>query len=320
MKQEHSVTRRNLLKSGLSAAAVGLVAPRAVAAAATSTAPAEASDWRVGCFTRPWGEQEWPAALDAIAEAGFKHAGLMTSKTGLVISLATSVEEASRIGAEARKRGLEIPSVYGGGFDAERSLEAGIAGLKKLIDNCAAAGAKTLMLGGTGDANRYDDYYKAVAETCDYAAEKRVGLVLKPHGGLNATGSQCAKTIKRVGHKSFTLWYDPGNIFYYSDGKLDPIEDAPSVAGIVSGMCVKDFTMTVEDGKPSKVVDVNPGDGKVDFPAVMAQLKKGGFTRGPLVIETLAPGSLPERLAAARKARLFVEALVAGKLAQDSNR
>ena len=42
----------------------------------------------------------------------------------------------------------------------------------------------------------------------------------------------------------------------------------------------------------------------------MAQLIKGGFTHGPLIVETLAPGSLEQKLAEAKKARRFVSELV----------
>ena len=59
-----------------------------------------------------------------------------------------------------------------------------------------------------------------------------------------------------------------------------------------------------------KRVDVTPGTGKVDFRALMARLKQGGFTGGPLVIECLAPGELPALLAEAKKARAFVEEVV----------
>jgi sugar phosphate isomerase/epimerase len=295
------------------AVAGAIVAADAVALAdVEETSPAGAERWQVGCYTRPWAEHDWRVALDAIAEAGFKHAGLMSTKsqTGRVISLETSTDEARQIGEEAAKRGLKIPSVYGGGFPVQNSLEDGIGGLRKLIDNCAAAKARSLMIGGTGDKDLYGRYYKAVAEVCDYAAEKQVGIVLKPHGGLNATGPQCRKAIELVAHKSFTLWYDPGNIYYYSEGELDPVEDAPSVAGIVTGMCVKDFMMSRKDGKLVRDVMINPGEGRVDFPAVLDRLRKGGFTRGPLVIETLARGDLPALLAAARKARVFVEHLL----------
>lgn len=321
MTRPFPTTRRAFLERGLKTAAVGMASMNIVGCARSSmTSPddeppsdEDSEQWQIGCYTRPWADHDWRVALDAIAEAGFRYAGLMTtmSPTRLVISLETTAEEAGRVGEEARKRGLKIPSIYGGGFPVETSLEAGIEGLRKLVDNCAAAEAGTLMLGGTGNHDLYDRYYKTVSEVCDYAAERKVGLVLKPHGGLNTTGPQCRKTIERVGHANFTLWYDPGNIYYYSDGQLDPVEDAPAVSGIVTGMCVKDFSMSSKDGKIAKDVMVNPGDGMVDFPAVMTQLNKGGFNHGPLVIETLAPGDLPQLLAAARNARAFVENLVA---------
>ena len=264
--------------------------------------------WQIGCYTRPWDRWEYRTALDAIAEAGFRYAGLMTakSKTGLVISVSTTPEEARQVGEECRKRGLKVPSVYGGDIPVSQSLKAGIDGLRKLIDHCAAAGATNLLMGGIGDRKLYDAYYKAVAECCDYAARKHVGISIKPHGGLNATGPQCRKTVEGVGHKNFRIWYDPGNIFYYSNGELDPVQDAATVDGLVVGMCVKDY-------KHPKDVILTPGTGKVDFPKVLARLKKGGFTAGALVVETLARGDLKATLAEATKARQFVEKLVGQK-------
>ena len=145
-------------------------------------------------------------------------------------------------------------------------------------------------------------YYKAIAECCDYAAEKGIGISVKPHGGLNATGPQCRKTIEMVGHKNFRIWYDPGNIFFYSDGKLDPVADAASIDGLVVGVSIKDY-------KPPKNVAVTPGTGKVDFAGVLARLKQGGFTGGPLIVECLEPGDLQQTLAEAKKARQFLEEL-----------
>jgi len=306
MTTSDPLSRRALLARTLGAGAAGLAACHGVPSALFSAEePAMKSPWQIGCYTRPWAAHEYRVALDAIAEAGFKHAGLMTTKsrTGLVISVATTLEEARQAGEEAKKRGLGIPSVYGGDIPVAKSLEAGIEGLRKLIDNCAAAGAANLLMGGTGDPNLQEAYYKAIAECGDYAAAKKLGLSVKPHGGLNSTGPQCRKVVERVGHKSFGLWYDPGNIFYYSDGRLDPVADAATVDGLVVGMSVKDYV-------PPKNVDVTPGTGKVDFRAVMARLKKGGFTGGPLVIETLAPGDPARTLDEARKGLKFVQELV----------
>jgi len=280
----------------------------AASPAVDRTRPKTDSPWQIGCYTRPWDNYDYRVALDAIAEAGFKYAGLMTTKSEAryVISVSTTLEEAEQIGQEVKKRGLVTLSVYGGDIPVAKGLEAGIEGLKKLIDNCAACGAKNLLMGGTGKKELYDAYYEAIAECCDYAAEKGIGISIKPHGGLNATGPQCRKTVEMVGHKNFRIWYDPGNILYYSNGELNPVTDAATVDGLVVGMSVKDY-------KHPKNVSVTPGTGQVDFPAVLARLQKGGFTHGPLIVECLSPADPQQTLAEAKKARLFLEE-IAGKI------
>lgn len=301
MPTKREMSRRRFIDCSVRTGLAGLTAS---ALAGSGRAQAQEA-WEIGIYTRPWSDYEYLVALDAIAEAGFKYAGLMTTKApgGLVISVTTTPEEARKIGEECAKRSLTVPSVYGGDIPVGESLEAGIAGMKRLIDNCEAAGIANLMMGGVGDEKLYDVYYKAISESCDYAASKKIGISVKPHGGLNATGPQCRKTVELVGKPNFGIWYDPGNIFYYSDGKLDPVEDAATVDGLVVGMSVKDFQLPKE-------VMLTPGTGLVDFPKVMARLKQGGFTRGPLIIECLAPGDLPHLLAEAKKARAFVEQLV----------
>lgn len=296
------LSRRDFLGKGLKFGAVGFAASYVLQSHAATTAAG--GRWQVGCYTRPWAKYDYREALDAIAEAGFKYAGLMTTntKTSLVISVSTTLEEAHQVGQEVKKRGLKIPSLYGGDIPVAKSLEAGIEGLRRLIDNCAACGVGNLMMGGVGNENLYDVYYKAIAECCDYAAEKGIGISVKPHGGLNATGPQCRKTIEMVNHKNFRIWYDPGNIFFYSDGKLDPVADAATVDGLVVGMCIKDY-------RHPKRVDVTPGTGQVDFAGVLSRLKQGGFTSGPLIVECLEPGDLKQTLAEAKKARQFLEGL-----------
>jgi sugar phosphate isomerase/epimerase len=266
---------------------------------------ADAAGYKIGCFTRPWKDDPYAVAFDAIAEAGFKYVGFMTTKVpgGYIITSRTSIEDAHKAGEEAKKRGLGVLAAWGGGLPVANGPADGITALRKLIDNAAAATVGTLLMGGTTNAAQYEAYYKAIEECCDYATEKNVALVIKPHGGLNSTGEQCRKTIEKVAKKNFRLWYDPGNIFFYSAGALDPVNDAKSVNGIVTGICVKDY-------KPPLDVDVTPGDGKVKFDAVMSELRKGGFASGPLVVETLGPiTDSKQKIAEAKKARMLVERL-----------
>ncbi|HEY3321687.1 MAG TPA: sugar phosphate isomerase/epimerase family protein [Planctomycetota bacterium] len=294
---KHGPSRRTFLQSAAATTLAGLVQPwRSFAAEA---------GYQIGCYTRPWDKFEYKIALDGIAEAGFKYAGIMTAKgkNWVVINVDSTPEEVSAISDEVKKRGLKTLSIYGGDFPVAKSVEAGITGLKKLVDHCALCACPNLMLGGTGDAKLVDAYYKVVAECCDYATSKNVGLSVKPHGGSNATGAQCRKIIDSVGHKNFRIWYDPGNIYYYSDGKLDPVDDVASVDGLVSGVSIKDF-------KAPKEVMVTPGTGLVKFPDVLAKLKKGGFTSGPLIVECLAKLDDAAKITAeAKKARGFLDAL-----------
>lgn len=299
-------SRREFLQKAGALATAALV-PASLSPGAGAAAEAAGSGFQIGCYTRPFDKFDWRAAYDAIAEAGYKYAGLISTNTKdwIMVRVDTPPDEAQRMGEEAGKRGLKLLSAYGD-FSVAKSLEEGMAGLRKLIDLCVAANCPNLLLGGVSDAKLYDSYFKAVAECCDYAAEKKVGLSMKPHGGQNATGPQCRKAIAQVGRKNFGLWYDPGNIFYYSNGELDPVNDAATVDGLVVGMSVKDY-------QHPKEVLVTPGTGRVNFPAVLARLKKGGFTSGPLLVECLTPGDLAKVTEEARRARRMLEELVGSK-------
>lgn len=269
---------------------------------ATVLRAADRPNWIIGCYTRPWGKFDFRVAFDGIADAGFKYVGIMTAKGGWLVTPDTPPEKVAMIRAEAKSRGLSIASLSGGAFMVRKSLPEGIARLKRLIDCAVICGSPGLLLGGTGDPALAEDYYLAIGECCDYAASKGVGLSLKPHGPANSTGQLCRLLIEKVGHKNLGLWYDPGNVFYYSDGTLDPVDDAATVDGLVVGMSIKDFL-------PPKVITLTPGTGKVDFPKVMARLRRGGFHGGPLIVEALAVGDAAHLAAEARKAHQFVSAI-----------
>ena len=302
MTTSNQMTRRRFLGRTLTAAAASSVATRPVFGSEAAAPYWRDEGWQIGCWTRPWAKYDYRVAMDAAREAGYKYIALTGAKTstGRVITAATTLEDARKVGEEARKRGLQIPTAYGGRFAADKSFEEGVDSLRKMIDNCAAAGAWSALVSSLGTPQLYDRYCKVVAECCDYAAEKAVAIVLKPHGGMCGTGPQCREAIERIDHKNFTLMYDPGNIYYYSNGEIDPVRDVTAVDGLVTSMSVKDY-------KHPKNVAITPGTGQVDFPALMARLAKAGFTHGPLLVETLAPGDPAHTLQEAKKARQFVE-------------
>ncbi len=305
MTQKREPTRREFLAA--SAFASAAVSRHDFGQGAEAASPGA---WQLGCYTRPWDRYDYRVALDGIAEAGFPYAGIMThkGKSWVMITPETTPAEAEQIGAEVRKRGLKTISVYGD-FSVRGEPAKGIRDLRRLIEHCVACGSPNLLLGGTSDAKQYSAYYKAIAACCDFAADHGVGLSIKPHGGQNATGRDCRKVIELVNHPSFRLWYDPGNIFYYSHGRLDPVVDAADVDGLVVGMSVKDYRA------PDDVL-ITPGTGRVDFKRVLARLQKGGFTHGPLVVECLARGDAKQITSEAKKALRLLRGVIGERLSR----
>jgi sugar phosphate isomerase/epimerase len=254
--------------------------------------------WLIGCWTRPWAKEDYRVAFDAVVKAGMKHVALTGAKTdtGRVIAPGTPIEQARQVGVEARRRGLEITHVYGGGLP----LHQGPDSLQRMIDNAAAAEAWSVVLSGLGNEETYEHYIRAITELCDEAEEKQVALVIKPHGGLTGTGPLCRRAIEQIGHRNVSLMYDPGNILYYSEGELDPLEDCRTVDGLVTAISMKDF-------RAPRDVAVTPGTGQINFETLLARLREGGFTHGAALIEIVSPGDADHTLQEVIQARQFLE-------------
>lgn len=109
MMQKQITTRRRFIEESSKLAG---------AMALARCALGSAGGWQIGCYTRPWDQFDYRVALDGIAEAGYKSAGLMThkGKTWVIITVDTTPEESAAIGEEMRKRGLAAVSIYGGDF------------------------------------------------------------------------------------------------------------------------------------------------------------------------------------------------------------
>jgi len=99
------------------------------------------------------------------------------------------------------------------------------------------------------------------------AAHPRGGkrnLVMRPNGGSSGASDAIVAVMKAVAHPNFKIWYDAGNIIYYT-GK-DPIEEVKPIAAHVTGFCAKDC------GEVKGDVMIQFGTGKVNFAGVFAVL------------------------------------------------
>jgi len=131
----------------------------------------------------------------------------------------------------------------------------------------------------------------------------RPGHTSKPHGGGSGASDEIRNAMKAVGHPNFKVWYDAGNIIYYT-GK-DPVAELDPIAEHVTGFCAKDCD------KQRGEVMIQFGAGKVDFAGVFRKLKSAGFN-GPIMVECCRIGATAQETTEnARANRLFLERVLA---------
>lgn len=260
----------------------------------------------LGATTRPWHFLAFADACASIAAAGYPDVAVFSNDGAIPVTSDTSPAEAAEVGRLARDAGVE-PSLLICGVRLDLPLAEAVADHCRLVDACAALGAKWLMNCGTEDPATYDHFRAIMKECAPYAEDKGVVLNMKPHGGIGLTGKMMVETLEIVDHPNFTLCYDPGNIIYYTKGERRPETDVRDVMGRVGTCMIKDCV--VVDGVPD--VQVLPGEGLVDFQSVLGQLVAGGFT-GPMYVECLGGTELDDINGRAARTREYIGKILAG--------
>lgn len=288
----YTISRRRFLRNTLALATV----PSILAAAAKP-------QWEIGCFNRPWSAWSYDTALDGLKTAGFHLTGLVGNHKGeLLLSPQATPEYIEALKKRIAERGV-TPIVAWLQTRHNTPVADSIKGCRHLVDLAAQLGLKYLLSGGVGQEKWQENYYQTMADAAKYAGDKGVKMVLKPHGGSSGASAEVIKCLEKVNHPNFKVWYDAGNIIYYT-GK-DPVEELKPIAKYVTGFCAKDCA-----AQKSSVL-VQFGTGKVDFKAVFKLLKKAGFN-GPVMIECTAPADSPEQVTANAVAnRTFLEKVFA---------
>ena len=274
------------------------------AATAAMQLDAEAKvNWPVGCFNRPWTKWSFDETLKQIKAAGYKTTGLLSrTKDEPFIAADAKPEYLDALKKKLAANGLTA------NMGALRSrhnipLEDSIKEMRQQIDNARFLGLQFVLSFGVDKPEEYAHYYKVMSDAAAYADERKIKLVMKPHGGGSGSSDEILKAIKEVNHPNFKIWYDAGNIIYYT-GK-DPIEELKPIAAHVTGFCAKDC------GAVKGEVMMQFGEGKVDFAGVFKAMKAAGF-KGPIMVEGVKVGATPEETSANAKAnREFLEKVLA---------
>ena len=302
------LSRRSFVKAAAASAALTVL----------SSSQAAGVSWPIGCFNRPWmqkfGSHAQPSsspqpanwgldvALAGIKEAGYSTMGLLTAMPGEPF-LAADAEPDYLGTLKKRIAGAGLTATMGGlriNFDA--SQEGVVQQVRAQIDHAQFLNLEWLLTFGFDKEEDNEKFYHAMTDAADYAQERKLKLVMKPHGGGSGASEEILRCLKRVNRPNFKIWYDAGNIIYYT-GK-DPVEELKPIAEHVTGFCAKDCS-----GKKGDVM-IEFGTGKVDFHGVYEELKKAGFN-GPSFVECAGGKTLSEVTASARANRLFLEKIFA---------
>ena len=259
--------------------------------------------WPIGCFNRPWTTWTFDETLKQIKAAGYQTTGLLTR-----------TKDEPFIGADATPEylvGLKQRIAASGlraNMGALRSrhdiaLDESIKEVRQQIENAETLQLASLLTFGVDKPEEYAHYYRVMSDAAAYAQQRGIKLVMKPHGGSSGAADEIVTVMRAVRHPNFRIWYDAGNIIYYT-GK-DPVEELKPIAQHVTGFCAKDCGAVKGD------VMIQFGAGKVNFAAVFGTLKAAGFD-GPVMVECCKVGATAEEtMANARANRTFLENVLA---------
>ena len=290
------MNRREFIQSAILGATVGTVM-------GSDDALAKGVKWQIGCFNRPWTKWSFDQTLQAIKNAGYKTTSLLTrTKEEPFIAADATAEYVETL----RKRIAASGLIANMGALRSRhaiSVEESIREVRKQIDNARLLKLKYVLSFGADKPEEYAHYFKVMSDAAAYAGDKGIKLAMKPHGGISGASDEILNVIKNVNHPNFSIWYDAGNIIYYT-GK-DPVAEIDPIAKYVTGFCAKDCAA------PNGDVMIQFGTGKVDFSALFKKLKSAGFD-GPVMVECCKVGQTPEETTEnARANREFLEQVMA---------
>ena len=255
--------------------------------------------WPIGCFNRPWTNWSLDEALAAMKSAGYEQIGLLTpTRDDPFIGPAATTEYLANLQEKINAHGLRaIMGALASRHDIP--LADSIRDVQRQIDNARRLSLRYVLSFGVDKAAEYDHYYRVMANAASYAEEHGIALAMKPHGGASGASEEILRCIEKVKHRNFKIWYDAGNIIYYT-GK-DPLTELEPVTQYVTGFCAKDCA------EQKGNVMIQFGAGKVDFGAIFRKLKSAGFD-GPIMVECCALASTPQEVALnARRNREFLE-------------
>ena len=149
--------------------------------------------WPIGCFNRPWTTWSFDEALRQIKAAGYETTGLLTrTKDEPFIGADAPPDYLVRLKQRIAGSGLKAT------MGALRSrhdipLDESIKEVRRQIENADGLALTYLLTFGTDKPEEYEHYYKVMSDAAGYAQERRIKLVMKPHGGSSGASGDIVR-------------------------------------------------------------------------------------------------------------------------------
>lgn len=223
-------------------------------------------------------------ALRGIAEAGYTD--LELSAVPGWTEHVTYEDDPAEVAARVASYGLTACALAG---HSDLTTADGVAYAVRGIEWTAAYGLGlfTTAVGGHSAVDESREAFLAGFGPIVEAAERcqvRVGLEI--HGELMGSGALARPLIEQIGSPWIGVKYDTANCEFY--GGVRAADDIPAIVDKLISADVKDHRggKGVWDFPP-------PGEGSIDWPAVIRRFKDGGF-RGPYMVEIEFDGNWPD--------------------------
>lgn len=288
-------------------ALLGSLAPLAL-----SQAQGTPTIFQNACMTLPYAAFPLERALTGIKGAGYKYVAwgvTHTDEAGVrreALPVEAPPSEARVLAARCRTMGLEPVMMFSTvNFEEARAADA----YRRRIDQAQAAGIDSIIVFGSVRGGSYADSINSLKAAAPHAEGTKVRLLVKQHGGISATGVDCAKIIADVNHPSVKMCYDAGNVLDYESH--DPIPDIQKCWREIRAFAIKDHRDFPADQ------DCGIGFGEIDHYKLLMPVMRTGLTM-PLSCENLSeplkprPADPEEIDRLARRSREYLESVLSG--------
>lgn len=225
--------------------------------------------------TNSYHSYSFEEALEGIAAAGYKGVEL-SAVPGWTehVDLDTSPDAVRR---QLEQYGLTAVSLSG---HSDLTTKEGLAHGIKAVNWAASYGipiVNTAIGGHWSEEENEAAFMENIGDLADAAKAAGVVVALEIHGEIMASGAATVPLMERIGREEIRVNYDTANCEFY--GGVAAVDDIPAIAPYLAHCHLKDKV-----GGARVWNFPAPGEGHIDFGAVLAAFRAVGFD-GPYSVE-----------------------------------